>query len=87
MEKTFPATEAQKRLLNFLPKRPHCLAETDVDTIVNCVNMVVFVWLTNGNGYWYFIKSVQGGTLIGYVLTNNRWVYHPIEKKQVRIYY
>jgi hypothetical protein len=43
-----------------------------VGTIVNCINMVVFVWLTNGNGYWYFIKHVQGDTLIGYILVNSR---------------
>lgn len=87
MEKMFPATEAQKRLLTFRPIRSHCLAKADVGTIVNCINMVVFVWMTNGNGYWYLIKSVHGGTLIGYMLINNRWVYNPIKKKQVWIYY
>ena len=87
MDRMFPATETQKRLLTFRPTRPHCLAEADVGTIVNCNNMVVFVWLTNGNGYWYFIKHVQGDTLIGYILVNSRWIYNPIPQKQVWIYY
>ncbi len=87
MEKMFPATMAQKQLLSFRPKCAHCLPRTEAPSIANCINVVVFVWLTDGNGYWYYTKGAQGEMLIGYVLVNSRWVYNPIEKKQVLTYF
>jgi len=87
LDRMFPATTAQKTLLNFRPECSRCLLETDVSTIENCVNVVVFIWLNDGNGYWYFLKSRQGEMLNGYVLVNNRWIYNPIEKRRVLTYF
>lgn len=87
VEKMFPATAAQRHLLNFQPAPSDCRTRTDVRTIANCINVVVFVWLTNGSGYWYYMKRTQGDLLIGYVLADNQWDYHPIEKRRILTYY
>ncbi len=87
LKKTFPATAAQKHLLNFQPAQSRCRLKADVQTIANCLNVIVFVWLTDGNGYWYYMKRTWGNLLIGYVLIHNRWNYHPIEKGRIVTYF
>gem|GEM_PF-1416968 len=87
LDRMFPATAAQKKLLDFHPDYSRCLTSAEVHTVMNCIDVVVFVWLNNGSGYWYFIKDARGEALIGYVLVNNRWIFNPIEKRRILAYF
>jgi hypothetical protein len=83
----YPVAEVYKRTLNYIPSKSECLLKKDVDTIRNLHDVIAFIWLTNGRGYWYHIKNVQNGTLYGYVLAGNRWNYAPVQFNAVLRYY
>lgn len=87
MEKTFPASRAQKYVLKNPPKINHCLPCREMHTIKNLGNMIVFLWLRDGSGFWYHIHHINGNMLAGHRLVQNQWRYSPVYIKNISHYY
>ncbi|MBQ7549711.1 MAG: hypothetical protein IJT03_08415 [Clostridia bacterium] len=87
MVQRFPETECQKRKLRFRPVPDDCLLRRDTDTLRNLRDVIVFIFLKNGSGGWYYIKSVHGDRVEGYVLSEDMWNHMPISLSSVLRYY
>jgi hypothetical protein len=62
---------------NSKPDRKHALSKNTLDTIKNLSDIVVYLWLKNGNSFWYYISYFQkrDSCEIGYrILLNFSWV-------------
>lgn len=87
MKKMYPASPACNRVLKHPPKMTHCLLSRDLKTLKNLSNVVVFLWLANGKGFWYHLLYVKGDVLIGHALRGSFWRYTPVNRQQVLRYY
>lgn len=87
MRKTYPASAMQKRMLTNPPKAKHCLTGREIETVKNLATMVVFLWLKNGNGFWFHLHHVDGDILVGYRLVNNHWHFCPVRFTNILSYF
>lgn len=87
MLKTYAATDEQIRTLKHPPQKKHCLAQAELDNLKYQSDVIVYLWLINGRGFWYHIKSVKGNTLIGYSLNRGLWIYYPVNINNIYRYF
>jgi hypothetical protein len=43
-----------------------------------CVNQFTFIWLINGNSFWFYPVSIRRNTIEGFRWRRNRWEYERI---------
>lgn len=72
---------------NSKPDRKHALSKNTLDTIKNLSDIVVYLWLKNGNSFWYYISYFQKNYLVGYVWNGKYWTKREIHVKLVIGYY
>lgn len=69
------------------PDRNHALHTNLLHTIQNLSDIVVFLWLKNGSGFWYYVSYSQREYLIGYMWTGKMWTRKEIHIKFISAYY
>lgn len=87
MLQSYPATKIHKKVLKYQPKQKHCLLRGELENLKYLSDAMVFLWLTNNNGFWYHIHYVKGSLLVGYMLDGDRWKYRPISMKDIYSYF
>ncbi|MEA4966271.1 MAG: hypothetical protein VB055_10660 [Oscillospiraceae bacterium] len=87
MKNMYPASDSQKLVLKYAPHPTHCLLRTDLYTIQNLSDCVVYLWLNSGRSFWYHLRYVRGRTLIGYMLADGWWRYMPLHSAQIHRYF
>ena len=69
------------------PDRNHALAQNTKHTIRNLSNVVIYLWLNNGTGFWYYISHATQNTILGYAWNGKQWVRREISLRMVWSYY
>lgn len=69
------------------PERKHALPKENLYTIQNLCNVLVFLWLNNGNQFWFFIAYTKPNQLIGHAWNGSQWVNRTINLASVWSYY
>lgn len=87
MLESYQISDTHKRILKTPPKPKHWLPRKELENLKNHANVIVFLWLTNKNGFWYHIVYVKGNVLVGYMLFRERWRYRPIPIQKISSYY
>ena len=87
MKKSYPALANHINILKNPPKSHCCLCGREIETIKNLNNLVIFLWLKNGKGFWYHVYYVNGDILVGYKLFNKKWHFQKIHIKNILSYY
>ncbi len=78
-------THAQYKALNFRPPISQCIK--NLQWIDGCKQCVVYLWLADGDGFWYLIQSVTSKYLDGYQIQNNQLIPKRVWKKDILRYY
>lgn len=52
----------------------------------NLCNTIIFLRLTNGSSFWYYLQRVNGNVLTGYALRGSFWHRMAIQRTQIREY-
>ena len=87
MLKIYRATNAHIKVLNPPPQKNSCLVKSELNGLKYQFNEIVYLWLINGNSFWYHIKYVKDNTLIGYYLDKELWKYYRINIKEIDRYF
>lgn len=48
-----------------------------------CMNRFTFIWLTNGNNFWFYPVSIGRNTIEGFRWRRNRWEYDRININRI----
>ncbi|WP_134686155.1 transporter [Brevibacillus migulae] len=48
-----------------------------------CLFRFTFVWLRNGNQFWFYPVFIQPGGVAGYRWTGNRWRFYGLDTRRV----
>jgi hypothetical protein len=51
-----------------------------------CLNRYMYVWLRNGNSFWFYPIYIAGDTLIGYRWREFGWVYFTLNIRRISYY-
>lgn len=54
--------------------------------IRRCMNRNTYIWLTNGNSFWFVPTFVGMQSIIGFRWRGFGWVYHKINARNIRSY-
>ena len=87
MNKAFPASGAEKKLLGYIPAPANCLPASRLPSGPALRGMVVVLWLVSGRGFWYRVESLRDDMMTGYIFSSGWWYYLPVSRRQVRRYY
>jgi len=87
MINTYPASDIHKRVLHTPPKQAHCMGGKELKNLQNHSDVIVFLWLTGKQRFWYHIKYARGNMLFGYMLFNGQWRYQPVAIRKIYKYY
>ncbi|MDO5559636.1 MAG: hypothetical protein Q4F95_08575 [Oscillospiraceae bacterium] len=87
MQQSYPLSEKQKTALRFKPKKTSCMQVRTLEDLKNCTGTLVFIWLKNNNGFWFYIHAVTGNTLYGYMMTLNMWRYSSVSIQHICSFY
>jgi len=87
MVSVYPASPAHRRLLRSAPGLSDCLVCRGAESLRGLADMIVFLWMRDGTGQWYRIRSVGADTLSGYALRGGRWLYRPVELRRIARYF
>lgn len=44
--------------------------------IIDCLNQFTYIWLINGEGFWFYPTSVEYGAVSGYRWTGTFWTFY-----------
>ncbi|GAA0136950.1 hypothetical protein YSY43_37910 [Paenibacillus sp. YSY-4.3] len=55
---------------NYIPPKPY------VSYIIDCVYQYTYVWLWNGDSFWYYPTRVEYGEVSGYRWTGAFWTFY-----------
>lgn len=69
------------------PDRMHALPKNALYTIQNLSNIVVFLWLKNGTGFWYYVSYSTKDYLVGYIWNGKHWTRREIHINLIVAYY
>ena len=69
------------------PDRKHALSKSSLHTIKNLNDVLVYIWLKNGNGFWYYISYSTKNSLIGYIWNGKNWTKKDLNLKFLMSYY
>jgi len=61
----------------FIPPKPH------VSYIVDCLHNITYVWLWNGDSFWYYPMSVESGAVSGYRWNGFFWTYYGFDPRLI----
>jgi len=87
MKKAYPASQTHRRVLRDPPAAAHCLPVGDGQALRNLVGTIVCLRLAGGQGFWYQLRGVQNGYLLGCALVGGWWRDQPVALRRVRRYY
>ncbi len=62
---------------NYIPEKPA------VSYIVDCINQYTYVWLWNGDRFWFYPTRVEYGEISGYRWTGTFWAFYGIDPRFV----
>ncbi|WP_313527310.1 hypothetical protein [Anaerotignum sp.] len=71
--------QAQKSVLKYSPKHNHLLSKNQIELLKNHVNTIVYLTLSDQEGFWFFLKECNETQVKGLVKHGERWVYRIIE--------
>ncbi len=71
-------TGRDERSTSFRGRRPG-----QPGSIWRCLNRFTFLWLINGNSFWFYPISVDRQRVEGFRWRNNRWVYDRISRRSI----
>lgn len=60
----------------FIPPRP-----TTSNYIIDCLHQNTYVWLTNGDSFWFFPTRVEYGEVSGYRWNGSFWSFYGIDPR------
>ncbi len=67
MKKRLISHKKYDYILRHTPKCCEELSKAYLHTICNINDCIVFIWLKNGNSFWYYIKYTKNNKLEGYI--------------------
>lgn len=69
-----------------LPPPPqHAPLQPTSTYIIDCINNQTYVWLWNGETFWYYPTRVEStGVVSGYRWDGRFWRFYPIELRLIR---
>ncbi len=70
-----------------IPARKHAMLPESLPTIQNLCNVLVFIWLNNGNQFWFFISYTRPNQLIGQAWNGSQWVNRTLSLPSIWSYY
>ena len=75
---------------NFTPQLPRMEAQPfagqrggDSRNIRRCMNQFTFIWLFNGNSFWFFPVNIRGAFIEGFRWRRNRWEFTRINRNRI----
>ncbi len=75
------------RVPTFIPARQHGMPQHLAATVRNLKNVLIYVWLKNGRGFWFFLLRVEQGQLGGYIRVGQKWQFQRIPLGHMWSYY
>lgn len=69
------------------PKRIHAFPKSTLPTVKNLSNVLIYLWLNNGNSFWFYISYATDNRLVGYSWTGSQWVSRTYNLQTVWSYY
>lgn len=69
------------------PTRRHALPREMTDTLQNLSNTLVYLWLREGRGFWYYLARQERGILRGYAWSGRRWLRRDLARTVIWSYY
>lgn len=70
-----------------VPSRKHAISKDCLHTIQNLSDVLVFIWLNNGNQFWFFITYTRPNQLIGHAWNGSQWVNRTLSLQSIWSYY
>ncbi|WP_223592623.1 transporter [Neobacillus bataviensis] len=49
--------------------------------LIDCLNQYTYVWLVNGEGFWYYPITVQYGAVTGYRWNGTFWTFYGFDER------
>ena len=87
MKKRLISHKKYDRILKCNPNFDMNIGKYYLHTIKNIKECMIFIWLKDGNSFWYYVKHVKNNTLEGYANRKNKWIYIPISINSIEAYY
>ncbi len=81
------ANAAEKKLLSFYPSISQCLPHEHIRYLQNCVGTDIFLWLANGDGFWFKYVKDDKRYLVGAMLRDGYWNNARIDRMKILRYY
>lgn len=69
------------------PERKHAFPQKLAPSVLNLSEVLVYIWLKNGNSFWFYIADCIDERLIGYVWNGRQWNRQGIHLRMVWSYY
>lgn len=70
-----------------IPDRKHAMPKSHLNTIKNLSNVLVFIWLNNGNSFWFFVSFERQNRLVGHAWNGRQWIIRELNLQSVWSYY
>jgi hypothetical protein len=61
----------------FVPQQPA------VSYIIDCINEYTYIWLWNGDSFWFYPTSVQYGQVTGYRWNGVFWTFYGFDDRLI----
>lgn len=65
---------------SFIPQKPF-----SGDYMIDCVFQNTYVWLTNGESFWFYPTRVEYGEVSGYRWNGFYWVFYGIDPRFIDV--
>lgn len=59
----------------------------DPGAIFPCINQFVYLWTSNGRGFWAYVTYVGPRSLAGFRFRRRRWQYFGMDLRQIDSFY
>lgn len=69
------------------PQRQHALPRNMAGSILNLSGLMVYLWLQNGQSFWFLIANTQKDKIMGYAWMGQGWQRREIYLKLIWSYY
>ena len=69
------------------PERKHAIPQKMVGSIVNLAGVMVYLWLQNGQGFWFYIANTQRDRITGFAWMGQGWQRREVFLKVIWSYY
>lgn len=61
----------------YIPPKPA------VSYTIDCLNQYTYVWLLNGNSFWFYPTRVEYGEVSGYFWNGAYWLFYGIDPRLI----